>query len=125
MTSREVSIQPCPVSSEASGGGGEVDTYRGKEEKPEEEEEEEEEGDEEKGSRNEAFCPQKNHLVLSFTHLETSTKSSNLESSKRIRLHNMEDEDEGTLGSSNRSSWGAPPPLLVLCAEIFNSTKHC
>ena len=42
MTSREVSIQPCPVSSEASGGGGEVDTYRGKEEKPEEEEEVEE-----------------------------------------------------------------------------------
>ena len=71
MTSREVSIHPCPVSSEASGGGGEVDTYRGKEEKPEEEEEEEEEeeGDEEKGSRNQAFCPQKNHLVLSFTHL--------------------------------------------------------
>ena len=31
----------------------------------------------------------------------------------------MEDEDEGTLGSSNRSSWGPPPPLLVLCAEIL------
>ena len=45
--SNKVSIQPCPVSSEASGGGGEVDTYRGKEEKPEEEEEEEEEVEEE------------------------------------------------------------------------------
>ena len=37
----KVDIQPCPVSSEATSGGGEVDTYRGKEEKPEEEEERE------------------------------------------------------------------------------------
>ena len=51
MTSREVSIHPCPVSSEASGGGGEVDTYRGKEEKPEEEEEKGE-GDEEERRTN-------------------------------------------------------------------------
>ena len=38
----KVDIQPCPVSSEATSGGGEVDTYRGKGEKPEEEEEREE-----------------------------------------------------------------------------------
>ena len=37
----KVDIQPCPVSSEATSGDGEVDTYRGKEEKPEEEEERE------------------------------------------------------------------------------------
>ena len=69
ISNKVVSIQPCPVSSEASGGGGEVDTYRGKEEKPEEgeeveeeekeeeereeeEKEEEEERNEEKGGRN-------------------------------------------------------------------------
>ena len=65
ISNKVVSIQPCPVSSEASGGGGEVDTYRGKEEKPEEEEEaeeeekeeeeREEERNEEKGGRNKAL----------------------------------------------------------------------
>ena len=53
ISNKVVSIQPCPVSSEASGGGGEVDTYRGKEEKPEEEEEEGEEEEKEEEEREE------------------------------------------------------------------------